>query len=302
MSVGAAGHAVAADAASHAGAAIPAGHADGLLDLRFVRAASGRTELAERAQRFPLRLTTPMYLDPADRGLAFVYVQNPTGGLFGGDRLLTRLRVGPGARVHLTTQAATRAYRMEADAVGRQRCELELGEGAFVEYAPDPLIPQAGSRVEQELAVTVGKGAVFLGVESLAPGRLARGESFAYHRVRLAVEARGPDGRELCAETLLLEPGRRSPKARGLLGAYPYLGSLLAVAPGCAADALADQLDDALADAPGALAGAGALPGGAGAFARVLACSPGALREALDCAWAVARGSLVGLPLPPRRK
>lgn len=285
-----------------AGNAGHVGHADGLLDLRFVRGASGRTELAERAQRFPLRLTTPMYLDPADRGLAFVYAQNPTGGLFGGDRLLTRLRAGPGARVHLTTQAATRAYRMEAAGVGRQRFELELGEGAFVEYAPDLLIPQAGARVEQEVAVSVGEGAVFLGLESLAPGRLARGESFAYDSVRLAVEARDADGKELCAETLLLEPGRRSPTARGLLGSYPYLGSLLVVAPGCAADGLAEQLDDALAGASGALAGAGALPAGAGAFARILARSPGALREALDCAWAVARESLVGLPLPPRRK
>ena len=296
------GHASNAGHASHAGAAGAAGHADGLLDLRFVRGSNGRTELAERAQRFPLRLTTPMYLDPADRDLAFVYVQNPTGGLFGGDRLLTRLRAGPGARVHLTTQAATKAYSVGAAGAGWQRFELELGEGAFVEYAPDPLIPQAGARVEQELAVSVGEGAVFLGLESLAPGRLARGEAFAYDSVSLAVEVRGADGKELCVETLLLEPGRRLPTARGLLGSYPYLGSLLAVAPGCAADRLAEQLDDALVGAPDALAGAGALPAGAGAFARILARSPGALREALDCAWTVARESLVGLPLPPRRK
>ena len=136
----------------------------------------------------------------------------------------------------------------------------------------------------------------------MAPGRLARGESFAYRRLRLATEVRGAGGVELCADTLLLEPGRRSPRRRGLLGNYLYLGLLLAVAPAKDAEALAERLDAALARAPDVLAAAGALPAGAGAFARVLAATPGAARRALDSAWSTARQAIVGLPLPPRRK
>src|SRR5262249_47801914 len=136
--------------------------AGGLLALRFVSGAGGRTELAERSQRFPLRWTVPMYLDPGDPGMAFVYIQNPTGGLFAGDRLVTRRAAGPRTSVHLTTQSATKAYRMvEGEAC--QRIEVALGEGAFVEYAPDLLIPQAGAKLDQELAVDVGEGAAFVG-------------------------------------------------------------------------------------------------------------------------------------------
>jgi urease accessory protein len=275
--------------------------ADGLLALRFVSGAGGRTELANRSQRFPLRWTVPMYLDPGDPGMAFVYVQNPTGGLFAGDRLVTRLAAEAQTRVHLTTQSATKAYRMvEGDA--RHRIEITLGQRAFVEYAPDLLIPQAGASVEQELAVEVADDAAFLGIETVAPGRLARGEAFAYKRLRLATEVRAAGGPALCADTLLLEPARRSPRRRGLLGSYPYLGLLLAVAPASDAEALAGRLDAALAAAPDSLAAAGALPAGAGAFARVLAPTPGAARRALDAAWNAARQALVGLPLPPRRK
>ena len=69
----------------------------GCSTLRLRRAApDGRTVLAERRQRFPLRMTVPMYLDAGDRGMAFVYVQNPTGGVFAGDRLASRVDARPG--------------------------------------------------------------------------------------------------------------------------------------------------------------------------------------------------------------
>ncbi|MGH2870596.1 MAG: urease accessory protein UreD, partial [Solirubrobacteraceae bacterium] len=84
---------------------------NGLLELRAATDGYGRTYLAEHQQRFPLRITTPMYLDPGDRGMAFCYVQNPTGGVFAGDLLVERLVVEPGARLHVTSQSATKLYR-----------------------------------------------------------------------------------------------------------------------------------------------------------------------------------------------
>ncbi len=65
----------------------------------------------------------PFHLDAAAPDMAFVYVQNPTGGVFAGDRLLTSVTADPGARVHLTTQSATKLYRMEG---GEARQELTL--------------------------------------------------------------------------------------------------------------------------------------------------------------------------------
>jgi urease accessory protein len=80
---------------------------EGRLRLVAGVAPDGRTYLAERSQRFPLRLTRPLYLDPREPNMAFLYVQNPTGGLFEDDDHLVELDARPGARVHLTTQAAS---------------------------------------------------------------------------------------------------------------------------------------------------------------------------------------------------
>jgi len=67
---------------------------------------------------------------------AFVYVQNPTGGVFEGDHLITSVIAQAGARVHLTTQSATKLYRTE-NAPARQELRFVLGAGAYVEHLPD---------------------------------------------------------------------------------------------------------------------------------------------------------------------
>jgi urease accessory protein len=276
------------------------GHQDGLLELSFRRDGRGRSALSERRQRFPLRMTAPLYIDPADRGMAFVYAQNPTGGVFAGDRLRTSLTAMDGARVHLTTQSATKLYRCEAGGA-EQSLEFHVRDGAYVEHVPDPLIPHAGARFSQRLVANVAPGGAFLAAETVAPGRRAHGESVAYGALTLHTEVRR-DGRELCVDRLVLEPGRSDPRTPGVLGTAEYLVTLLAVAPERQSAPLAEALDEALAATAGIAGAAGELPNGAGAFARVLADDSLAARRALRLAWSTAREVLVALPLPPLRK
>jgi urease accessory protein len=275
-------------------------HQDGLLELAFRRDGEGRSVLGALRQRFPLRMTVPFYLDRADPGMAFVYVQNPTGGVFAGDRLATNLAAGEGARVHLTTQSATKLYRMDGgEAI--QELRFELDNGAYVEHVPDPLIPQGRARFRQRLLVELAPGAAFVATEAVAPGRRARGERFAYDLVELRTEARR-SGRALCVDVVRLDPRRSDPLRPGVLGGRDYLVTLVAVAPEHDTEALARGLDEALGAEPDVLGAAGELPHGAGAAARALAPGPLEARRALLTAWRAARAELAGLPLPAVRK
>jgi urease accessory protein len=271
-----------------------------VLELAFRQDARGRTVLRSRHQRFPLRTTVPFHLDAAAPDMAFVYIQNPTGGVFAGDRLRTSVVADEGARMHLTRQSATKLYRMD-DGEARQELCFELGAGAYVEHIPDPLIPQAGTRYRQWTNVELAPGAVLVTAETLAPGRRAHGERFAYDLLELRTQA-CRDGRELCAETLRLEPARAQPDRAGALGGWEYLVTLLVLAPDHDAGSLASSLDAALAADPHALGAAGELPRGAGAFARVLAASAPAAERSLRRGWAAARRALLDAPLPQRRK
>jgi urease accessory protein len=275
-------------------------HPEGLLELHAAIDVSGRTYLNQRIQRFPLRITTPMYLDPGDPGMAFCYVQNPTGGVFAGDRLVERLVAGPGARLHVTSQSATKLYRMDG-AEAFQEIHCRVGAGALLERIPDALIPQAGSRFTQHTEVEIENGGMFIAAETVAPGRVAHGECFRYDHLRLRTEVRR-GSRLLCVDSLVLEPGRVAPRRHGLLGANDYVASLLVVAPGEDGEALAACIDSALARVSEVRAAAGCLPGGVGAVARILGDSAPPTTRALRTAWQAARRRLLGLAVPRERK
>jgi urease accessory protein len=273
---------------------------EGLLDLRLAAGEDGKTRIVSRRQRFPLSITAPMYLDPHDRGMAYLYVQNPTGGMFPGDRLTTRIDVGEGCRVHLTTPAATKVFRTDAEPA-RQDIEITVGPDAYVEYVPEPLIPHEGARLVQTLDVSLGPRATFVATEILTPGRVAGGERFRYRELSLTTTVRDGAGSELCVDTTLFDPSRASPDGRGLLGGRPFLGSVVAAAPEGDTVALNDALEAMAASLP-ASAAAGELPSRAGAYARVLADSSPSIRASVDSLWSAARALLLGHEAPPARK
>ena len=275
-------------------------YGDGLLDLHLRPDARGRTVLVSRRQRFPLRTTVPFHLDESAPDMAFIYVQNPTGGVFAGDRLHTFVTAEARARVHLTTQSATKLYRCEAGEA-RQEMRFSLAAGAYVEHLPDPLIPQAGARFRQRTVIELDESAVFVGAETIAPGRGGFGERFVYGLLDLRTEI-WCAGRELCVDSLRFEPGRARPTRAGALGASDYLVTLLAVAPAHDVGALTRAIAAALASDPTIVGGAGELPDGAGVLVRVLAGNAPQAARGLRTAWAAVRRTLLDLPLPVVRK
>jgi urease accessory protein len=243
-----------------------------------------------------------MYLDPAARDMAFIYVQNPTGGVFPGDRLETRLALDAGARVHVTTQSATKIYGID-DAGARQSIDVRLAPGSYLELVPDIVIPHAGSRFGQKLNVAIAPDAGFFTTEMIAPGRLARGERFEYCALDLRTRVLDDDGTELVADALLFEPALRQPDRRGVLGGFSFVGTALAVAPSCDVPELARAIDDACsATGDDVVAGGCPVHGDVGVAVRVLAASHQSLRDVLDMVWGVVRERLVGAQPPTRRK
>jgi len=270
----------------------------GLLDLGFRSGAGRVTQLVRRRQRFPLRMTVPMYLDGDDRAMAFVIVQNPTGGVFAGDRLEIDVAAGEAARVHLRTQSATKLYAMEGGAA-EQSLRFEVAPGAYVEYLPDPVIPQAGSRLTQRTTVAAATGGVFFTAETVAAGRVARGERFAYDRIRLETRIE-VDGAVVAIDVLDLEPHRRWPGLPGMLDGADHLSSVLCVCPGADTAGLAGRVDGALAAVVGERGAAGILPGGAGVVARILSPTAISARVAVHLVWDLVRRELAGARIPAR--
>ncbi|MFJ5921715.1 urease accessory protein UreD [Kitasatospora sp. NPDC092948] len=273
----------------------------GILDLGFALR-DGRTELVERYQKTPLQIMRPLRLDPDRPGDSYVFLMATGGGVAQADRYRIDVHAGPGSRVHLTTQAATKVFRMEQD-YASQLVHLRADEGAYLEYLPDPVIPFRDARFYQRTTVTVAPGATVVLGETLTAGRLARGERHDYRVLATDLEIVRPDGALLAVDTQRLVPDgdRRTVTGPAVLAGRDHLATLFAVSDLRPAAEIADTLHRAL-DGQGLCYGVSTLAEDSGAWLRLLEDSPVRTAAALDTAWRAVRRLLTGSPAPVLRK
>jgi urease accessory protein len=179
------------------------------------------TRLHVYAQQPPLRVIRAF---PVSDGGVLVHLHNVSGGVLGGDQLEVSVRVETKAYVQLTSTSATRIYRCQSQLpAATQTTEMVVEEGGLLEYLPDPLIPFAGSRYRQRSRIQLAAHAGLFWWETLAPGRTARDEIFAYDLLHVDLDICA-EGRPLAIERTRFNPGCQfSSPAR--LGVYRYMSS-----------------------------------------------------------------------------
>lgn len=268
----------------------------GCLKLNF-GVSAGKTVLRDGAWTAPLKMAKPFYLD--NSGEAFIYVMNPSGGMVRGDSYVLDVSLEPGAEVFLTNQAATKIYRTPGGGV-RQLCAFRVGEGALLEYFPDPVIPFAGSLFSGETEVLLSQGStVFLG-EILAPGRVQRGEIFQFDRYYSRTRVRTEEGVPVLWDVIDLNPGQWKYKAKGLYENYTHLAHLFIFSGGIRQE-LADELHRFIYDFPDVL-GSSSIASNSAVVVRLLGKSNSELENVLRGCWNTARQRLLGRGSPIIRK
>ncbi|WP_391858636.1 urease accessory protein UreD [Streptomyces rugosispiralis] len=272
----------------------------GLLELRYARVGD-RSELVDRYQKSPLQIMRPLYVDPRRPDMPVTYLMSTGGGIVQADRNRVDIECGPGTAVHLTTQAATKLHRMEFDHA-TQVVHLTAAAHAYVEYLPDPLIPYRDARFYQQTRVTADPTATVVLGETIAAGRLARGERHAYRLLYSDLEITRPDGEPVVVDTVRLDPREPgSVTGPAVFGGYDLMATLYAVTPLAPAAQVADTLHEALLTT-GPAFGVSVLPDDCGAWARIMGSDPPAVTRALRAAWNALRGLLIGVPAPDLRK
>ena len=226
----------------------------------------GRTRITNLACRPPLQVLRAHHAEPARPDLASVILASPAGGILQGDLVTIDIRVGPGARLRLGTQSATRIYRTPT-VEAQQLVRLEVEAGGYLEYMPGPFIPYAGSTfTSSTTAVVDSRGALIIG-EVVGPGRAARGEILAFERFSSRVGIERGDGELLATDAVILD--RREPmRDVGALGPFVAIGTLLVIRPGFPASTLLDG--GSPGDRSATMVGASSLPNDAGAWFRAL--------------------------------
>ena len=79
---------------------------------------------------------------------------SPSGGILQGDRYRIDITLSNNAFAHVTTQSATRIYKMERN-FATQMVNVVVEEGSHFEYIPDQIIPFRNSRFYQAVELNV---------------------------------------------------------------------------------------------------------------------------------------------------
>ncbi len=152
----------------------------GHLSIRAEARKNGQTVLAAQSFHAPFHLSKPYW----DGHALIVQVVNPTAGILAGDRLEMAISVGSGAAVLVTSPSASRVFQMkEGEAESRQQFAVDAG--GWLEFMPEPLVLHRSSRYRQRTEIDVAAGGELFFADLLMPGRIARGETWAWDKLRL---------------------------------------------------------------------------------------------------------------------
>lgn len=269
----------------------------GRLDLHYQRQGA-RTILAKSRRSSPWHLFPPMYLDAS--GCAFTSLVNPSGGFVAGDHLSIHASLERGAHVVLSTPSANRVYR-SLGKEARQTVHLSLEPGAVLEWFPEVTIPFAGSRFAQTMDVRLAKGATALIWDSVASGRVARGERWTFASLQNAIHLTTASGDQLL-ERFEVRPDKGQ---AGLVSAYNYVASFFVVSDGIDPakwPALRGSVGDILDSMGDEVLGGVTEPPVPGLAVKLVARSAQSLAAAQDALWHAIRIRLLGLARPELRR
>jgi urease accessory protein len=244
---------------------------------------------------------------PGTDGSSLAHLHNVSGGVLAGDRLALCIDVGPNCAAQVTSTSATRLYRhRNGSQESQQDIQIQVGEDALLEYLPDALIPFAGARYSQQTSITLGSNSTLIWWETLAPGRQAMGEAFAFERLHIRSELRSPL-RPLLLENFELKPGQRSMASAARFGPYTHMTNFYACKVGLPAAAWR-ELERMLNEFCGGQSRSGATIWGAttlvadGVAVRGLSVSAREIPATLIDCWRIVRRFLTGTEAEPPRK
>ncbi|MEM9105523.1 MAG: urease accessory protein UreD [Pseudomonadota bacterium] len=116
----------------------------------------GKTFLARQLTPHPFHITRPFYFEEVPQGIASLYLQSSSGGLYGDDHLTLDIAVRKNAAAHVTTQASTVVHAARGG-VTRNRVRIHVERGAFLEFLPDPVILFSQARLQGSVEIELAE-------------------------------------------------------------------------------------------------------------------------------------------------
>ena len=231
-----------------------------------------KTIITEQLSRVPLYVQKALYYDETIPSMAHVFVLSPSGGVLQGDRYRTDIELKNGAISHITTQGATRMYKMNSN-YATQMINLNVGKNCYLEFLPEQLIPYKNSRYYQKATFKIDDSATLVYSETIVPGRVAMGELFDYDICCLKTLCYDDKQEIKFHDNCILEPKKQTMNSLGIFGNKTVHSMMYVVTKQECIEKLYDTINQLFKDNDEIIGGASILPNNSGLSVRVLSNS-----------------------------
>ena len=229
----------------------------------------GKTVVKEQYSKVPLYTQRALYLEESLPSMAYMYIISPSGGILQGDRYRMDITLKNNACAHITTQGATRIYRMEKN-YATQIVNVVVDNSCYFEFIPDQIIPYRDSRFYQKVDLKVHDNATMVYAEIIVPGRVASRESFEYDICYMKALARNQNHMLRFIDVAVLEPKKRVLKTLGILENFDVVGNMYILTETKYVTELSKDINSVLQKFSRISGGATTLPHDSGVIIRIL--------------------------------
>lgn len=229
----------------------------------------GKTVVKEQYSKVPLYTQRALYLEESLPSMAYMYIISPSGGILQGDRYRMDITLKNNACAHITTQGATRIYRMEKN-YATQIVNVVVDDSCYFEFIPDQIIPYRDSRFYQKVDLKVHDNATMVYAEIIVPGRVASRESFEYDICYMKALARNQNHMLRFIDVAVLEPKKRVLKTLGILENFDVVGNMYILTETKYVTELSKDINSVLQKFSRISGGATTLPHDSGVIIRIL--------------------------------
>ena len=255
----------------------------GRLILDFTKGPDANTYLSHQHGSYPFHICRAQYLDATPRGMATLYMQSCSGGIFRGDDLAVQVSASQAAEAHLTTQASTIVHCTNG-VTARQHVHLNIQDGSYLEYCPEPTILFPGAGFCNSVEIKMGSDSAVLLWESFlfhAPEHIPG----TFDVLETTATVKDTCGKVLALDRMVVDGDTFLQADVGGMNGMSCLATVMFIAPDSDCLALMDQARIVVQRAPAAYAAVSQLPDRCGFWSRIIAPDPICMRSALAAVW-----------------
>lgn len=266
------------------------------LSLEFSKSVDGKTYLENQFASYPFHVCRTQYFENDPPGMANIYIQSASGGIYENENLTTNVVANPNSFSHVTTQASTIVHGM-TNGVAHQTVNVNAKDHAYTEYVSDPLILFPKSNLSSTINVYADETSTAV-VSDAFLLHFLKGKDKLFNNLNSYLQIYSENNELLAKDVYLINPKNFLQAGQHYIG----MGTISIVNRSGAYNELLEPLQKYISTNLEIYGGISEFPNSCGIIVKFLATDGDAIKKTMLQAWLIIRESLVGIKPNIRKK